>query len=190
MLIITADHGEELYEHGGYGHGHALWNEVTHVPLIVKYPKDRKPETLEPRVEQMTQSIDIAPSLIALAGAPTDRPWRGAAALAGSFPEHVFAEQADCGPKNANTCHLNADWALIRGHLKLIEKGEAPLLFDLAKDPLEQDSLAGSMDERVETMRSYVTKLKEASAEPSANGLDIEVDEDALRALRGLGYVQ
>jgi arylsulfatase A-like enzyme len=190
MLIITADHGEELYEHGGYGHGHALWNEVTHVPLIVKYPKGRKPEGLGPRVEQMTQSVDVAPSLIALTGAPTDREWRGAAALAGSFSEHVFAEQPDCEPENANTCHLNAEWALIRDGLKLIDGKAPPLLFDLAEDPLEQQSLAGSMTERVEAMRSYVTKLKDASAAPSANSREIEVDEDTLRSLRGLGYVQ
>jgi arylsulfatase A-like enzyme len=190
MLIITADHGEELYEHGGYGHGHALWNEVTHVPLIVKYPKGRKPEGLGARVEQATQSIDIAPSLIALTGAPTDRLWRGAAALAGSFSPHVFAEQADCGPENANTCHLNAKWALIREHHKLIEGDEAPLLFDLANDPSEQNPLTDADGQRVETMRAYVTKLKEASAAPSAAGADIEIDEDALRSLRGLGYVQ
>jgi arylsulfatase A-like enzyme len=190
MLIITADHGEELYEHGGYGHGHALWNEVTHVPLIVKYPKGKKPKELGSRVEQMTQSVDIAPSLIALSGAKTDRTWRGTAVLAGSFPGYVFAEQADCGPENANTCHLNAGWALIQDHHKLIEGDEAPLLFDLTQDPLEQKSLADSMGQRVEAMRGYVTKLKDASAAPSANSLEIEVDEDALRSLRGLGYVQ
>lgn len=35
LVIITADHGEEFLEHGGWGHSHSLWQEILHVPLII-----------------------------------------------------------------------------------------------------------------------------------------------------------
>jgi len=38
LIIITADHGEEFLEHGGWGHSHALWQEILHVPLIICGP--------------------------------------------------------------------------------------------------------------------------------------------------------
>ncbi len=48
MIVFTADHGEELYDHQGYGHGHAVWEEVVHVPLVIKFPKGERPEALGP----------------------------------------------------------------------------------------------------------------------------------------------
>ena len=38
VIILTADHGEEFLEHGGVGHGHTLYEEMIHVPLIVSGP--------------------------------------------------------------------------------------------------------------------------------------------------------
>ena len=40
-VVLTADHGEELFEHGGFEHGHAYEEEVTHVPLIIRPPRGR-----------------------------------------------------------------------------------------------------------------------------------------------------
>jgi arylsulfatase A-like enzyme len=36
VVIVTSDHGEELWEHGGYEHGHSLYQEVIAVPLIIE----------------------------------------------------------------------------------------------------------------------------------------------------------
>src|SRR6185436_3667305 len=35
LVVFHSDHGEELWDHGGYEHGHAMWEELLHVPLIV-----------------------------------------------------------------------------------------------------------------------------------------------------------
>ena len=63
IVIITADHGEEFYEHGFYSHAFNLYNESIHVPLIVYVP-DTKPQS----VEKLAQSIDIVPSILRLVG--------------------------------------------------------------------------------------------------------------------------
>ena len=59
LVIFTADHGEELFEHGGFEHGHALWQELLHVPLIlwgagVNPGRDATPVSL----------VDIAPTVL------------------------------------------------------------------------------------------------------------------------------
>lgn len=41
MIIITSDNGEELFEHGGWGHGSSLYKEVMHVPLLIRFPQKR-----------------------------------------------------------------------------------------------------------------------------------------------------
>ena len=38
LVILLADHGEEFYEHGGFGHGHTLFDEVIRVPLVLSLP--------------------------------------------------------------------------------------------------------------------------------------------------------
>lgn len=41
LIIVTSDHGEEFWDHGGYEHGHTLYNEVIGVPLIIKFPGEK-----------------------------------------------------------------------------------------------------------------------------------------------------
>ena len=69
IVVVTADHGESLYEHGrGQGHGDWLFgDEGQHVPLVVHDP--RRPGAH--RVETLVRDVDLAPTLLALAGLPT-----------------------------------------------------------------------------------------------------------------------
>lgn len=41
-IVVTSDHGEEFYEHGGWEHGHSLYNEVVRIPLAIKFPGRRR----------------------------------------------------------------------------------------------------------------------------------------------------
>lgn len=65
FIIFTSDHGEALYEHGYWGHGHNVYPETCRVPLIVKFPTQMK---LKGRVERLTQLVDIFPTFTALFG--------------------------------------------------------------------------------------------------------------------------
>lgn len=64
LLIISADHGEEFREHGGYSHTCKLYDELVHVPLIVRLPGQAMPRT----IEQITETIQIAPTILDFAG--------------------------------------------------------------------------------------------------------------------------
>jgi len=61
MIIFTSDHGEEFYEHRKWGHGYSLYNEVTRVPLIIKFPKNKFKGTV---VKNKVGSIDIMPTIL------------------------------------------------------------------------------------------------------------------------------
>lgn len=74
VIVITADHGEEFGEHGGFWHGTTLYEEQTHVPLIVKLAKNDLAGT---RAGWQARLIDVAPTLTKLVGlAPADT-WAG-----------------------------------------------------------------------------------------------------------------
>ena len=64
-IIFTSDHGEAMYEHGVWGHGHNVYDETSRVPLIVKFPAGKK---IKGRIERVTQLVDIFPTFAALFG--------------------------------------------------------------------------------------------------------------------------
>src|SRR5690606_35366119 len=55
LIIFSSDHGEEFWDHGGYEHGHSLYNEVIGVPLVIKLPGMKSGERR--REEVSTRSI-------------------------------------------------------------------------------------------------------------------------------------
>jgi arylsulfatase A-like enzyme len=179
LLIVTADHGEELYDHAGYSHGHALWQEVIHVPLIVKFPRGRRPAGLPSEVEYLTRSIDLYPSILAFAGQriPPELPG-----------EDVFDGD---GPRFA-LCEQRGEWALIEGGYKLIELQAGPHLFDLAQDPGEKVNLAPSDAARLATLRLVSEGVRRSVVVPprEADWIGTELDEEDVEALKGLGYMR
>jgi arylsulfatase A-like enzyme len=64
LLVVTSDHGEEFWEHGGFEHGHALWSEVTRVPLVVAGPG-----IPTATVDAVVEHVDLVAALRARAGA-------------------------------------------------------------------------------------------------------------------------
>ncbi len=66
MIVICSNHGEEFGEHGKVGHGKSLHDEVTRVPLLIKAPGPGK----ELQIEQMSQTVDIMPTILSLLGIP------------------------------------------------------------------------------------------------------------------------
>ena len=60
LIIITADHGEEFYEHGSFGHSETLYQEIIRVPLMIYYPKEFEPQRIEKRVSL----VDVFPTIL------------------------------------------------------------------------------------------------------------------------------
>ncbi|MGH6899169.1 MAG: sulfatase [Geminicoccaceae bacterium] len=189
LIIVTADHGEALYEHQGYAHaGDLVWEEVVHIPLIVKFPKSMRPPALSNEVEELTSSVDLLPALAALLGRAAPEQARGAPIFGGTFVSSILIEGHACPPA-LDDCLVS--WAVLKDRYKLIERRGEALLFDLERDPLERNSIAEDRPELVVELRAAAAELRSGSTTDFlARDVETEIDDDAVRALRGLGYIQ
>lgn len=134
MLIVTADHGDELWEDGRFGHGGSVRETLTHVPLLIHYP----PLFPAAKVAAGTDGIDIVPTLADALGVPHDPEWQGMSLLPlahgqGGYPLMSFASRYEIG-------HAGRI-----GHWKgILKSAAAPEIFNLAKDKDEHKDLYGA----------------------------------------------
>ena len=66
-IVFLSDHGEEFLDHGGWVHGHTLFDELVRVPLVVKYPARREAGR---RVARQVQLLDVLPTVLTSQGLP------------------------------------------------------------------------------------------------------------------------
>ena len=135
MIILTADHGDELWEEADrVGHGGSQRETLLHVPLIIHYP----PMFPASRVKAGVETLDIVPTLADVLGVPTDAEWQGASLLS-------LANGADGYPLLAFSSSYENMHAGRIGHWKLqLKGGGTPRLWNLAKDPDEKKDVWGS----------------------------------------------
>jgi arylsulfatase A-like enzyme len=184
LIVLTGDHGEEFQEHGGWWHGQTLYQEQIAVPLIVKYPGGAEAGRV---VSDLARSLDIAPTILDVAGTPIPEAMMGRSLRGDSEPpEYAFAEEDHEG----NVLH-----ALRSATHKLMlanddnPRGLPPeVLVDLAADPGEQQNLFDARPERVrilsEALRDVLATALERAVEGEAGSLDAGLQEK----LRDLGY--
>ncbi|HJS90977.1 MAG TPA: sulfatase-like hydrolase/transferase [Steroidobacteraceae bacterium] len=168
-VIVTADHGES-FAHGYGAHtGPGLYDEIIHIPLILKLPH----ETTAKRCDTPVQQADIAPTLAALAGVSAPADWQGESLLdacAGTetqlapAPRPIFSMNFEQNPRFARL--KTGSVAVIRGRWKLIHYMGAlhypympPLrdeLYDLVADPGERHDLAAAQPAVVQQLRALI----------------------------------
>lgn len=139
VLILASDHGEAFGEHGAFAHGSSVYQEQIHVPLMIALPGMSEPR-LDPTVGGI---VDIAPTLMDIAGAETGARWQGRSLFAPHRPQrtYFFSTMGDL-----QVGYVEGDAKKVV-HLRT---GEATR-FDLARDPLERDgrALTGREEEEV-----------------------------------------
>ena len=171
-VIVTADHGEALGDHGEITHGLFAYEATLKVPLIVVAP------SLKARKESAyVRHIDIAPTVLERAGIAADRTLPGQSLLQPIARADTYFE--------ALSTSLNRGWApltgLIRDNRKFIDLPVAEL-YDLPNDPSESRNLYGELRRESAAARQALESLKVA---PSAHR-NISAEESAR--LRSLGY--
>ncbi|MBI5486630.1 MAG: sulfatase [Deltaproteobacteria bacterium] len=133
LLIVTADHGEEFEEHGKVGHGHSLFQELLHVPLIIRFPGLPAPR----RVPQLVSLVDIAPTIVDLFNLGPAADAMGRAVEGNSLLPYLLGQRA-AGPDAAFSNHQGERMAVLAGAWKLIMYGPTQsALFALSGDTLE-----------------------------------------------------
>jgi arylsulfatase A-like enzyme len=175
-VVVTSDHGEEFYDHGNWGHGQSVYNELVRVPLIVRVPGAR-PGT---RVGRPVGHDAVVPTLLGLAHAPD----AGACSLAGGHDA--------CPDPLAELLYRYGEArALVRDGRKLVDLRDGDrrrtALYDLAADPRERQTLPTD-DEPAAGIAAELARRVEAASRDRSAGSDASVDEETRGRLRDLGY--
>ncbi|MGD8329763.1 MAG: sulfatase [Acidobacteriota bacterium] len=181
LVILTADHGEELFEHDGFEHGHSLYDEVIAVPLIVWAPG-----LVAGRSTAPVSIADVTPTVLDFEGMEIPEGIFGIPLrplLRGSDPaveRLIVAEGILYGSEKK---------AALRWPYKLILDREdgTEELFDLRQDPGERRTLADG--ERIAELREQL-ELALAAAAQGVTLQQLELDEELQRRLRALGYIR
>ena len=176
LVVITSDHGDEFLEHGHTGHGKTLFRELVDIPLIWVEPRGRsRPST----VEDIIQSIDIAPTILNYLGIPAPTTMQGRSLLpvmrgSGLSPMPAYSEVVGFNLRQGR------QYAVVSGHKKLILQTKDGTLdaYDLATDPWEHEPRQPSTVAWGETLQTALGQfVRTALLHGRAAGLGSGQDE-------------
>jgi arylsulfatase A-like enzyme len=180
LLIITSDHGDSFGEHGHLGHRLTLYEELLHVPLVVRYPESFGAGT---RVREQVQLGDIYPLVLELAGIGADGDF--ISLLAPAADRTALAENT--GPKSINGLESKA----IRRppHKFIWRSDDRHELYDLASDPGERSNRIENEPEVARRLHEKLDGMLREMRDDDVRTSDAQYDEETLERLRALGYV-
>ncbi len=178
VVAVVADHGEELWDHGGFGHGFALFEEAVRIPWILRSPAGHP----RGRIAANTSLLDFAPSVLATAKLPIPPAMKGVDATKGVPSRDLFAEVDACRG-DWGSCRQRAIW---RGTKKAIDQGGRLVSFDLEKDPGEKNPLP-PFPELQAALRHW-EREQVAEARKLGESVTGQIDPSVHERLRLLGY--
>lgn len=203
LTIFLSDHGEEFWDHGegplddptfaerGVDHGHTLYNELLHVPLVFHWPG-----TLSPlrKTQDLVSVIDLAPTLLDFLGMKDKSSEMGGLSLAEvatseghRLDERIaFADSMLVGPEQQAA--VSAEYKLVR----TVETGREQLFAWGADDPQEKNDLSDSPS-HAEVKNSLGEALKHwdnsMSSEGPVEGFSDKEEAQLVQRLQDLGYL-
>jgi arylsulfatase len=190
VVIITADHGEELWDHQNFEHGHTLYNELLHVPLIIIGGKFKSSV-----METPVSIVDLFPTILDLANIPSGRFELDGKSLLKLHSRPIFA---------MGTLYKDEKYCLINKNLKLIfnsggTSSKRPLvgysseekfeLFNLKNDPTEQHNLSSGMQQEMHRLRKELLNFLNVPAVVQSKKISIKDDKVLQEKLKSLGYL-
>ncbi len=189
IVVVTADHGEEFADHGGFWHGTTLYDELVHVPLLVKLPYG---ERAGERIDHWVQHVDLMPTLLRRLGVEVPEGVQGGELFEGTT--EVFSEEDHEG-------NVLRAVRVRRGleALKFIEANAGNprglpdrQLFRVDMDPGERVDLAQEAPERLRIAQQHLRAAAERARHGAVHRRAVEpgADPDAEARLRALGYAE
>ncbi|MBU0617352.1 MAG: sulfatase [Planctomycetes bacterium] len=199
-VILTADHGEALCEHGLWEHGYSQYQTDLHVPLVLRWPNVLPAGK---RVRRLASLIDLMPTLLEQLRISSAENLQGSSLvdhLSGTLPDVPlmrFAEATKSGPEQ---------YAIFVDVTKLIvtavpprrlpdgtmsEHGERHELFNLGTDPEEMYNVSAQNAAVVKQLEPLMIKIIQENmrTKPEVVVTQKPVDQQDMRDLESLGYV-
>jgi arylsulfatase A-like enzyme len=204
VIAFAADHGETFGEHGVHGHARNVLTPVVWVPLVLRFPFRVEPAV---RVATQVRNIDVAPTLLELAGVAIPESFEGSSLvglLTGRSPEPDRVSVAELGlplfpDASVQTTVNDGVWVYARnapdpepkqgstGRLRPVAAA-AEFLFDRRVDPGENVNLVEREPGEAARMRAL---LEQHLSARSADVLerDVRIDPEIAERLRAMGYL-
>lgn len=198
LLVVTADHGEALGEHGLCFHVDCPYDEVLHIPLLMRFPG---PNKLAGRVHALTQTIDVTPTILDLQQLPFPREEVQGKSLLPLLTgerdrvnEFVFSR----GGFQSTFFIVRA----ARATLLLHKDGKQRALYDMDADPWQTRNVISEQPDRAAALTEAFRKHALAQKYPPLNFLDpdyrpkkralptAKMSEETKRRLKSLGYLK
>lgn len=200
LLIVTADHGEELFDHGGVLHGYTLYDEMLSIPLVMRWPGVIKPG----HVRSQTGTLDVNATLRTLVDPGSQERSSGGVPLWSQMGDHRNADLS--GPVFAYAPAIPGTAVMGRlPGLKLVETQtnkrhtgmgfrlgrdfDGEYRFDLGADPEEMNNLGPTNDLAAEWLRTEMRWWRVQWESRALTKAGEELDEVTRRRLEVLGYV-
>jgi len=175
IVVLTADHGEEFGEHGGVGHGTTVYGELVRVPLVISAPG-----VLEPgrRIDHLSQHVDLAPTILRLAGVSVPGAFRGTSVLEPA--ERVFVENFSL--RGVYRDGRKLIWNRDTGERQLFDLRDA-----LDAKPLEEPEVAQRLAADLEAYAQLESAPRGGEPAPAAAPA---WSPEEIERLRALGYAE
>jgi arylsulfatase A-like enzyme len=190
IIVITADHGEEFYDHRAWGHSHSMYNELLQIPMIFYVPGHLKAPS---RISAHVSIVDIGPTLLSLIGFPPD-PFMDGKDLSPLLDgddkevhEYIFAESRSYSDEIAK-------FAIIADGFKLIEYNypdkSMEALFDMNRDFKEKRRLPLNISPHYDALKQNLASMKQYVLQKKQAASAVELSAEKKEQLRELGYLE
>ena len=181
IVIVTSDHGESFSHQYYFNHRGGLWDEITHVPLLIKasgLPKGT-------RVKSQVGLIDILPTVLELAGLPGDSRMQGESlvplAEGRAAGREIVFSITDPWMPNPQLAVRTENW-------KWISQEKDSLVYQLSRDPAEEsniDVIPLSLKEAPQVYQQLISSLTEHQIESASPR---KISDEECQRLMALGY--
>lgn len=198
IIILFSDHGESFYEHGSWAHGWNVYQELTHVPVLIRFPGQ---EYAGVTVDERVSLLDIAPTLFDFLGWERPEDWQGRSLMPfvrgekDESPRRVFSEL------NRDPFIFSAVYLKNRKYIEALEynaqarsiENAGNELYDLAEDPGEKLNLAADrIDEASEELgrARKALDLMRALRESEGGSASVLLNAEDVEELIRQGYMK
>lgn len=186
LVVVLSDHGEEFWDHGSVLHSHTLYQELLHVPLLIRVPAWRGRAR---RIPAQVSMLDVLPTVLELLGVPIPHTARGRSLVplmrGRPLPEVPLVAEGYPYGHDLQSVTL--------GRFKLIRslKTGRTRLYDLEKDPKEQVDLSDAQprtrEQLVSALDGQLGRRPVATPDPLAQPDTLPLE--TRRRLKELGYI-
>lgn len=181
IVVVTADHGESFSHDYYFNHRAGLWDEVTHVPLIIGGGDLKKG-----RVSQQLGLIDLLPTVLDIAKLPSDKRFMGRSRVdwiggdESLKPDFVYSITDPWMP--------GPQFAVRTEDYKWIDGVEQDWVYNLKKDPLEANNLDAVPSSLINTKQAYQSLVGTYGQWQTQSTRKRQISDEECKRLMALGY--